>query len=146
MRKDKTSELTDFLTAANKKRLKLYRDNADIIAGIQWLATLDLRTCPECAKLDRLCWTLDGVPLGHNIPFVSPPLHPACRCTLLPVTKMFTKIENGQVIDLTTFSTRASMNGQVSSKLTFIEWFHSLPQEQQEEYFKRHYVNKKECS
>ena len=126
---------TSCLAMANTARLEMYRKNADIIRCVQWVATLDLRTCIHCAAMDGKYWYLDGQPIGHDIPFESPPVHRNCRCTVTPVLKSFSEIdENGNVVETITPSTRASKDGQVSDRLDFAQWFESLSEAEQEKY------------
>ena len=64
---------------ANSAKEAFYKANDDVISGVEILSTLDGRTCPVCASLDRKRYKL-----GESHP--SLPLHPRCRCVLLPVT------------------------------------------------------------
>lgn len=64
---------------ANSAKLAFYQANDDVITGVEILATLDGRTCPVCASLDRKRYKMDETP-------PSLPLHNMCRCVLLPVT------------------------------------------------------------
>lgn len=64
---------------ANSAKMAFYQANDDVITGVEILSTLDGRTCPICASLDRKRYKL-----GESHP--SLPLHPRCRCVLLPVT------------------------------------------------------------
>ena len=64
---------------ANSAKLAFYRANDDVITGVEILSTLDGRTCPVCASLDRKRYKMDEAP-------PSLPLHNMCRCVLLPVT------------------------------------------------------------
>ena len=64
---------------ANSAKLAFYQANDDVIIGVEILATLDGRTCPVCASLDRKRYKMD-----EQAP--SLPLHNMCRCVLLPVT------------------------------------------------------------
>jgi len=66
---------------ANQAKDEFYRQNDDLITAVEWLSTLDGRACPECAGLDRVRWKPDE---RHPVP----PLHPSCRCVLLPVTEL----------------------------------------------------------
>lgn len=78
---------------------------------------------------------LDGQLIGHDILFESPPVHRNCRCTITPVLKSFSEIdENGNVVETITPSTRASKDGQVSDRLDFTQWFESLSEADQEKY------------
>lgn len=109
---------------ANEARYKTLSEDADVYKGLQWIATLDGRTCADCAARDGLTWDFEGNGLdGNTIPYETPPIHPADRCTLVPVIKSWEELG----LDLPEFdpSTRASMDGQVSDKLDFKEWFDS---------------------
>ena len=64
---------------ANSAKEAFYQANDDVITGVEILSTLDGRTCPVCASLDRKRYKM-----GESHP--SLPLHNRCRCVLLPVT------------------------------------------------------------
>jgi SPP1 gp7 family putative phage head morphogenesis protein len=70
----------------------VYEANADIIDGVKWCATLEpgymdsgRGTCIACASLDGETWGLDEARPDC-------PLHPNCRCLLLPVTKSYREL------------------------------------------------------
>ena len=64
---------------ANEARHKTLVEDADVVKGFQWVATLDGRTCADCASRDGLAWDLDGNGLdGNTIPYETPPLHASC--------------------------------------------------------------------
>jgi hypothetical protein len=50
-----------------------------VIDGVQWLATLDHRTCLICGAYDGKIWTKDRL---YEVKV--PPAHPNCRCVLIP--------------------------------------------------------------
>lgn len=76
---------TETQRVANTVALESYRQNADVLDGVQWLATLDTRTCVLCAPRHGRVYPLQGGrPVGLDQP---PPLHPRCRCFLSPVVK-----------------------------------------------------------
>lgn len=62
---------TSAMAVNNAAHLATYRENADVIAQLQWTATLDSRTCLRCGALDGERW-----PLGDA--HVLPPLHWNC--------------------------------------------------------------------
>ena len=64
---------------ANQSRLEMFRANADVIDGVQWLATLDHRTCLVCGSYDGRIWSPDKL---YEVKV--PPAHPNCRCVLIP--------------------------------------------------------------
>lgn len=57
---------------ANQTAMDLYQRNADVLAGMQWIGTLDERTCPICGQLDGTFYEINSPP-----PF-PPPAHPGC--------------------------------------------------------------------
>lgn len=72
----------------NVKAMELvYAKNTSIVKGVRWSAVLEsgntktgTGTCPRCASLDGRRFSKDDL----RPPC---PLHPRCRCLLLPVTK-----------------------------------------------------------
>ena len=71
---------------ANNAKEAFYLDNADIIPQVEILSTLDGRTCPACAGLDRKRYKTGE-------PHPSLPIHHNCRCVLLPVTILSDLVE-----------------------------------------------------
>ena len=60
-----------------------HRENAHLLRGEEWCATLDVKTCPVCAGLHGKQWFYEGSPSVEEAPSI--PIHPACRCARLPV-------------------------------------------------------------
>lgn len=56
----------------------VYAANPDIVKSVLWRATFGLNTCILCASLDGTEYPVNGHPAC--------PLHPLCRCVLIPVT------------------------------------------------------------
>ena len=78
---------------SNNTRMETIKANSDVIDGIKFLGTLDGKTCPYCAQFDGRIWEpneIDSVP--------RPPIHPNCRCTILPWIQL--KDADGNDIDL----------------------------------------------
>lgn len=72
---------------ANEERLKFlrfYLENADVIWGVEFCATLQFSTCLLCAAMDGFIWK--NPEEIHLVPAL--PMHENCRCILLPVTDM----------------------------------------------------------
>jgi SPP1 gp7 family putative phage head morphogenesis protein len=81
---------TEIQRVANETALRTYARNEDVIKGVQYLATLDSRTCPICAaKHNKVYPLVNGKPVGLER---IPPLHPRCRCFLAPVTKSWREL------------------------------------------------------
>lgn len=90
---------TSVMAVANVARLQTLSKNADLIQGIQWVATMDSRTTPICVALDGLVWRLPEsgdaedyggyVPVKHKKQFPGPTAHFSCRSTQVAVLKSF---------------------------------------------------------
>lgn len=69
-------------SANNEALARIYAQNADIVSQVRWLATFEggvgngRGTCLLCAARDGHVWPRDKAP--------HPPLHPRCRCVLIP--------------------------------------------------------------
>ena len=74
---------------ANNAKEAFYRENSDVLVGVEILATLDGRTCPVCAGLDRTRY-------GFDEPRPTLPIHHNCRCVLLPVTPLSDLVEESR--------------------------------------------------
>jgi hypothetical protein len=91
---------------AETARDTVYRENEKIFNGYKYLATLDTRTCLVCAADDgKIFKNLDTAP--------KLPRHLRDRCLYVPYIKGFEHIA----------VERAAMNGPVSDKLTYKDWF-----------------------
>lgn len=118
---------TSVQAIASDARMRVYRENDDIVKGVVWVATLDGRTTVECASFDGLAWDLDGNPIGHDKVFTPPPLHWGCRSTITPYLMSFKElgIKKKEIPE----STRASMDGQVPEKIGFEGWLNKKDRE-----------------
>lgn len=122
-------------------RMETFRKNKDILKGVAWISTLDMRTTQMCAARDGKMWDLDGNPIPpNNLPSLGfPPCHWNCRSTLVPVTKSFEELgaapgTDKEYLDQIGAGTRASMDGQVPASQTFDEWFGTLSEADQKSY------------
>lgn len=135
-------------TISNQARLDGYEENADLIKGIKWVATLDSRTTHLCKGFDGKIWLYpDLKPSGHNKAFPGPVAHWQCRSTQVPVMRSWDELSGKKLkvlkgrdlreaiertlkaqgkdddfIKAAVEKTRASMDGQVSAKITFGGW------------------------
>ena len=92
------ANITDIINHANNVTLdSIYHLNQDFYEGYQWISALDSKTCLACAALDNKIFrslphyelfqseksgsknVIDGAPPAE------PPLHPFCRCFMIPV-------------------------------------------------------------
>jgi SPP1 gp7 family putative phage head morphogenesis protein len=106
---------------STQAREQTYRENGDVISGVQWVSTLDTRTTPICISLDGQVFPIDEGP--------RPPAHPNCRSTTVPVTKSWKEL--GIKASEAPESTRASMDGQVPESVTYGEWLDEQSTERQ---------------
>lgn len=125
---------TSVQTVANHARLETFRQNADVIKGVQQLSTLDLRTSDICIAYSDQTWDLDGKPImGTTLPFNDgPPRHWNCRSKLIAIMKSWKEL--GSKYDIPEFKgkTRASMDGAVASDMTFDRWLSGKSAAQQD--------------
>jgi len=106
----------------NNVRQATYQANADVIAAVQWVATLDSHTCEVCAAYDGQTYDLMDGP--------RPPQHYGCRCTTVPVCKSWK--EMGFDFAEMPVSERAAMNGRVADTVTYGQWLKGQGRETQE--------------
>lgn len=100
---------------STQARQQTFEENSDIIKGVMWVATLDTRTCLECADLDGQRFLLNE---GRR-----PPAHLQCRCTTVPLLRITERI----------FGERASQFGPVPSSDRFGTWLARQPASIQDE-------------
>jgi SPP1 gp7 family putative phage head morphogenesis protein len=69
---------TEILRASNMGAMAIYEANQDVLKGWEWRATKDERTC-------KICGPKDGKQYAFNSKQAKPPIHPRCRCAVVPV-------------------------------------------------------------
>lgn len=103
--------------ASSQARHATMLENAEVIKGVQWVSTLDSRTCQVCRSLDRRTFATDKGP--------RPPIHPSCRCTYI-----FVLDDEFAALNKWT-GTRASAGAkggqQVAGDLSYYEWLKRQP-------------------
>jgi len=71
------------VAVANQSKLetfkKIMKDGSGDVTAVEWSAFFDHRTCPVCASMNGKRWNADEIDQAKV-----PPIHPNCRCTLLP--------------------------------------------------------------
>jgi len=66
---------TETITASNQGAVETYKKEG--VTKTEWYAALDERTCEDCMSMHgNVSLISEGI---------TPPLHPSCRCTVLPV-------------------------------------------------------------
>ena len=123
-RSAETAVRTAIAHTANVARGEVYRRNRRVIKSVEWVATLDSRTTAVCRARDGKVYPVDTGP--------RPPAHAGCRSTTIPVLKSLRDL-GIKVDEKDVASTRASMNGQVSSELNYDRWLRKQPVDFQDE-------------
>ena len=99
--------------AANRMQDRVYRANEHLISGYKFVATLDVRTCPECGGYD-------GNEYGKHEGRPSIPIHLQCRCNYTPVMKSAKELF-GVDVEMSP-GLRASMDGGVPAAVKWDKW------------------------
>lgn len=107
----------------NAARTETYQSNADIVKGVQWVATLDSRTSQTCISLDGKVFPISSGP--------RPPAHINCRSSTIPVLKSWKEL--GIPLGESPVGTRASMDGQVAGDMRYADWLKGKSREFQDE-------------
>ena len=115
---------TTVTEASASAREATYAANADVLRGVQIVATLDSRTTQVCRHYDGKVFPVNEGP--------RPPFHFNCRTTTAPVTKSWSEIAAGHkaapgspivaALAQVPLGARASMSGEVPVQLTYAEW------------------------
>lgn len=122
---------TQAVSAAGRQ--EVYRQNANLLRGVLWTSTLDLRTTVVCAARDnKLYETVSHKPIGHDLPWLGGPgnLHWGCRSTSAPITKDWRDL--GIDEDDLPPQTRASIDGEIPTDTDFEAWLSRRSVEQQD--------------
>lgn len=103
---------TSVQTVNNDALQQIYENNSDMVVEVEWLATLDSRTCTYCMSMDGRTYPLDGV--KPDIP-----AHMSCRCVYTPITKTWRQM--GIPIDELP-PARRDMDDIIPGEMTFDEF------------------------
>lgn len=123
---------TSYQTVMSEARQDAYKANDDVIKGTELSAVLDSRTTLICRGYDGKTWDLNNKPIPPNtLPFRQPPLHWGCRSVLIPVMKDLEEILGVPGMSEMPSSTRSSIDGQISTDVTFDQWMKSRPVSEQ---------------
>jgi len=105
----------------NRARQAVYEANADVVAGVEYVATLDDRTTYICMSLHGNVYPVES---GER-----PPQHVNCRSTTVPVLKSWEEMG----IDPATLrpDQRARMAGDIPAAESFDTWIKNQDKETQ---------------
>jgi SPP1 gp7 family putative phage head morphogenesis protein len=109
---------TEVQRVANVAAMQTYDANRDVVKGVQYLATLDSRTCLRCAPLHNKVYLYQGdgrllADDGTEAPVI--PIHPRCRCFYTPVTKSWEELG----IDV---EPDPDLDGEPAPEMSFPQW------------------------
>lgn len=113
---------TEIQRVSNDVAIAGYEANADVLSGVQWLSTLDSRTCPVCAPKHGTVYPL----VAGRVTRLDrrPPLHPRCRCFLAPVVKEWDEIVS---VGKEAMRDQDLYDGQAANETTFDAWLRRQP-------------------
>lgn len=103
-----------------RAREATWHENRAIVKHVQYVATLDNRTTVTCLELDGQTFPINDGP--------RPPMHFRCRSTTVPVLGSYKEFGLKDPAP----ATRASMDGQVSSKVTGEQFLKRSSRERQD--------------
>lgn len=109
----------------NNILMKTYHENKQYLAGIEYTATLDTRTCTVCGAWDRTQFWFEpgkGRASVYDAPYV--PQHPLCRCVYIPISKLW------ELLGKSYQRTRASEHGPTTG--TYGDFLRKLNEENPE--------------
>lgn len=106
---------------SNQAMQATFKNNADVVKGWVFTATLDSRVSLTCSSLSGTVWPVGEGPL--------PPRHPNCRSIAVPELKTWR--EMGFDIDELPPGMRSSKDGLVSADISFSGWLKGQDKETQ---------------
>lgn len=123
---------TSVIEFSNTSKMETYKANDDVIAGIQWLSTLDNRTTVICISLDGLIWDNNLKPVGHSTTYPGNTAHWGCRSTQLAVTRSFDNIRNPKLKEkILVNGKKVEFAGKPTPHKKFETWLRERPVEEQ---------------
>ena len=89
---------TEIIRVSNDVNVQVFERNRDVVKSVEFVATLDNRTCIACAGLDGQVWDYDKGqrPSGDEFP----PVHPMCRCFVDFQAQIYTSKGNKNIGDI----------------------------------------------
>lgn len=108
---------TQIQRVANDSARMVYQQNAHLVPRVQWMATLDKRTCLLCGSKDGKLFPVNEAPVL--------PAHPQCRCFLAPVVASWRQM--GIPGDRATPEIRRLFDGQPAPRQHYQTWLREQP-------------------
>lgn len=131
---------TETIRAANYTNEQAFIQS-NVVSGKEWFTSLDERVCPYCIPLNNKVFDLKEVIFEKDSTFtgdsdtpitfsydsvIAPPLHPNCRCTLVPVigkksaVKKIAKANNKHIdvdIEMLKTEVRNEVEAEINNKI-----------------------------
>ena len=126
-RRASTIARTEIMRVSDEMRFSFYDSSKNVIQGLQFMATLDERTCEVCAMFDGIEYFYEHPPLIMDMPH--PPIHPLCRCTTVPISR-FWEILGVPPRPGTPGGYRAGTGIRVSMDTNFGTWLRRMEEKQ----------------
>ncbi|MFH1760648.1 MAG: hypothetical protein ABIA63_06065, partial [bacterium] len=132
-------ELKGYLTMVARSEIQhvsnsvnrgIYAANQDVLKGVIFAATLDNRTCVQCASLDTQYYGFTAKGGDHNGPQL--PLHVHCRCCYIPITKTWKEL-GSKIPEHITGKSKAPFMGNVLPRQSYDDWLKKQPVEFQQD-------------
>lgn len=78
--------------ARSNAHAAIKKENQSALIGEQHISVLDAKTSVICGARSGLVWDLEKNPVGHQVSYAVPPLHPNCRSYLKLLTKSWREL------------------------------------------------------
>ena len=110
----------------NAAQRDMYDENEDVIGGIQYVGTLDTRTCIVCAADDgKIFWhePRDGQLSKSDAP--STPRHIRCRCNYVPILRSAEDLARRAGVKLSPDAAKY-LDGQAAERKSYSQWLSKM--------------------
>lgn len=115
---------------SNQVARSIYRQNQDVLQGVQYSSSLDNRTCFICSASDGNIFYYGKEGEDHNGPSI--PRHPLCRCCYVPVTKSWSQLEKEERVKPgVSLDAKGAFTGDALDVITYNQWLKTLTTDEQ---------------
>ena len=121
---------SEIQNVSNQVARGIYKENQDVLNGVQYSAALDRRTCLICASDDGRYFPFAKDGGDHAGPIL--PRHPLCRCVYVPVTKSWRQLEKAEKLKPgVSLDKKGAFTGKVLDTITYNQWLKTLSKREQ---------------